>query len=99
MQRCSKKDERKNLILCTAVAQLCRELRTLPALAVLHVGVGSGLKKSLCDLRHAAHHFCRVFLGAERTDEVKRGFNRSHCGCVHLSRVTNQEDGGKLIPW
>lgn len=71
----------------------------LPALAVLHVGVGSGLEQSLCDLCHAAHHFRRVFLGAEGTDQVKWGFHCPHCGCVHLSRVANQEDGGKFITW
>lgn len=70
-----------------------------PALAVLHVGVGASLEEGLRDARHAAHHLLRVLLGAEGTDQVKWGFHRPHGGCVHLSRVANQEDGCKFIPW
>lgn len=70
----------------------------LPALAVLHVGVRSSLQQGLCDLCHASHNFCRVFLGAERADQVEGGLHRAHCGCIHLSRVPNQKDGGKLVP-
>lgn len=72
---------------------------SLPALAVLHVGVRSSLQQGLCNLCHASHNFCRVFLGAERADQVERGLHRAHCGCIHLSRVPNQKDGGKLVPW
>lgn len=109
MQRSSKNDKRQHwstIILCTVVGHLCNLVKfinrgphDLPALAVLHVGVGSSLEQSLCDSCHAAHHFCRVFLGTERTDQVKWGFYRPHCGCIHLSRVANQEDGGKFITW
>lgn len=76
-----------------------QELHDLPALAVLHVGVGSGFEQSLCDPCHAAHHLHRVFLWAERTDKVQWGFHRPNCRCVHLSRVANQEDGGEFIAW
>lgn len=71
----------------------------LPALAVLHVGVGSGFEQSLCYSCHATHNLHRVLLGAERTDQVKWRFHSPHCGCIHLSRVANQEDGGKFITW
>lgn len=71
----------------------------LPASAVLHVRVGSSSEQSLCDPCHAAHHLCRVFLGAEWTDQVKWGFHGPHCGRIHLSWVANQEDGGKFITW
>lgn len=37
----------------------------LPALAVLHVSVGSSLEQSLCYPSHSTHDLCRVFLGAE----------------------------------
>lgn len=65
----------------------------------MHVGVGSSLQQGLCDLCHAGHNFCRVFLGAERADQVEWGLHRAHRGCIHLSRVPNQKDGGKLVPW
>lgn len=71
----------------------------LPALAVLHVGVGSSLQQGLCDLCHASHNFCRVFLRAEGADQVEGGLHRAHCGRIHLSWVPNQKDGGKLVPW
>lgn len=57
----------------------------LPSLTVLHVGVGAGLEKSLGYSCHAAHHLRRVFLRAERTDQVKRRFHSPHCGCINLS--------------
>lgn len=38
-----------------------------------------------------------MFLGAERTDQVKWGFHSPNCGCIHLSWVANEEDGGKFI--
>ena len=35
---------------------------SLPALAVLHVGVRASLQEGLCELCHLRHHSCRVFL-------------------------------------
>lgn len=71
---------------------------SLPALAVLHVSVGSGLEQRLRYPSHSTHHLCRVLLGAERADQVERGFYCSHGGGVHLSRVADEEDGCKFIP-
>lgn len=50
----------------TALARTRRRRpASLPALAVLHVSVGSSLEQSLCYPSHPAHHLRRVFLGAE----------------------------------
>lgn len=62
---------------------------SVPALAVLHVRVGSGLQQGLCDTSHAGHDLGRVFFGTEGANQVERGFYCSHGGCVHLSRVAN----------
>lgn len=88
-------DRKRSISFSVKIPKSC----DLPALAVLHVGVRSRLQQGICDLCHACHNFCRVFLRAERADQVERCLHRAHCGCIHLSRVPNQKDGGKLVPW
>lgn len=61
----------------------------IPALAVLHVRIGSSLKQGLSYFCHATHYFCSVFFGAERADQVKWSFNRTNCGGIYLSQVAN----------
>lgn len=70
---------------------------SVPALAVLHVGVGSGLEQSLRYASHPGHDLGRVLFGAEGANQVEGRFHGSHRGCVHLSGVADEEDRGKFI--
>lgn len=59
-----------NIFICTVVMSKPTRVRepghvSVPALAVLHVRVGSGLQQSLCNPSHTSHDLCRVFFGAK----------------------------------
>lgn len=68
-----------------------------PSFAVLHVWVGTSFEQCLCDVGHASHNFTTVFLRVERADQVQRRLHCTHCGSIHLRRVTDQKSGRKFI--
>lgn len=70
---------------------------SLPALAVLHVGVRASLQEGLCELCHLRHHSCRVFLWTVRCDKMQRCLLGTQCGSIDQGPILNEESGSKEI--